>query len=251
MPEDNTTCMEYSARAYTLSIAESTTLRSISGMSTWYEKAKARMRELNLTQEQMAERLGFSPGAIGHWLNGRREPKLDVINRFLAELDLPELALPNGSSPESINEKKAAEPGELVPGPPIYEAFKRVQIRGISQLGPDGYWDEELTAEGWIDIPTTDPDAYALRAKGESMAPAIRSGWAVWCEPNHRLVPGEYVMVCRTDGQRMIKELLFENAESVSLMSVNDNFGRLTIPRDEIETIHYVGGIVPASKIRF
>lgn len=83
------------------------------------------------------------------------------------------------------------------------------------------------------------------------MAPAIRSGWAVWCEPNHALIPGEYVMVRRTNGECMVKELLYENQTEVSLMAVNDGYGRLTIPREEIEQIHYVGGIVPPSRIRY
>jgi hypothetical protein len=49
----------------------------------------------------------------------------------------------------------------------------------------------------------------------------------------------------------MVKELLYENQEEVSLMAVNDGYGRLTIPRSEIEQIHYVGGIVPPSKIKY
>lgn len=83
------------------------------------------------------------------------------------------------------------------------------------------------------------------------MAPAIRNGWVVWCEPNHNLIPGEYVMVRRVNGECMVKELLYENNEEVSLMAVNDGYGRLTIPRNEIEQIHYVGGIVPPSKIKY
>ena len=105
------------------------------------------------------------------------------------------------------------------------------------------------TTDGWLDVPSNDPDAYSLRVKGESMAPAIRNGWVVWCEPNHALVPSEYVMVRRTNGECMVKELLYENATEVSLMAVNDGYGRVTIPREEIEQIHHVGGIVPPSKI--
>ena len=64
------------------------------------------------------------------------------------------------------------------------------------------------------------------------------------------LVPGEYVVVKRIGGKAMIKELLYANDTEVSLMSINDTYGRLTIARDEIETIHYVGGIVPPSQVK-
>jgi phage repressor protein C with HTH and peptisase S24 domain len=57
------------------------------------------------------------------------------------------------------------------------------------------------------------------------MAPSIRSGWVAICEPNHRLVPGEYVMASTKDGQSMVKELLSENDDGVSLMSVNSAYG--------------------------
>ena len=213
-------------------------------MNTWYEQAKARMRERQISQEQMAERMGVTQGAIGHWLNGRREPKLEVINRMLELLDLPPLVV---TALASTGEDGALEhEGKLEP-----QAFRRAPMKGIAQLGPEGFWDALEHADGWIDVPSTDPNAYSLRVRGDSMSPAIRDGWAVWCEPNREPVPGEYVMVRCVNGQQMVKELLYSNSECVSLMSVNASFGRLTIPRSEIEHMHAVGGIVPPSKISY
>ena len=40
----------------------------------WNALAKSRMKEVRMTQEALAEKLGVTQGAIGHWLNGRREP---------------------------------------------------------------------------------------------------------------------------------------------------------------------------------
>lgn len=161
------------------------------------------------------------------------------------------LDVPSISSPLSSNTEPAAPIDALSLGPAFTRPFKRTKITGTAQLGPNGYWDALDVADGWLDVPTSDPDAYSLRVKGDSMAPAIRSGWVVWCEPNHALIPGEYVMVRQTNGECMVKELLFENADEVSLMAVNDGYGRLTVPRDSVEQIHYVGGIVPPSKIKY
>lgn len=55
----------------------------------WYEVARQVMETQQISQEEMAERMGVTPGAVGHWLNGKREPKIEVINRFLTELGLP------------------------------------------------------------------------------------------------------------------------------------------------------------------
>jgi phage repressor protein C with HTH and peptisase S24 domain len=139
----------------------------------------------------------------------------------------------------------------LEPGPELSRPFRRTKIVGTAQLGPEGYWDAVATTDGWLDVPSSDPDAYSLRVRGDSMAPAIRNGWVVWCEPNHALIPSEYVMVRRTNGECMVKELLYANDDEISLMAVNDHYGRLTIAREDIEQIHYVGGIVPPSKIKY
>lgn len=137
----------------------------------------------------------------------------------------------------------------LEPAPAISK-WNSVNIVGTAQMGDHGYWCELEATEGSIDVITTDPDAYALRVKGDSMAPAIRNGWIVWCEPNKTPVNGEYVMVQTADGRSMVKELLYCNSIEASLMSVNTAYDRINLPIAEIERIHYVGGIVPPSKVK-
>lgn len=196
------------------------------------------MEQIGLSQEDLAERLGCTQGAVGHWLSGRREPKLDTINQVLAEVGLPPLAFHD------------AEESNVEPGPPVSSPYREIKILGTAQMGTEGYWHALDEADGVVDVPSRDPGAYALRLKGDSMAPAIRSGWIAVCEPNGRLVPGEYVMIRLVDGESMLKELLYANEVEVSVMSVNDAYGRRTIPIEQIDQIHYVGAIVPPSKIR-
>ncbi|HGM5018389.1 TPA: helix-turn-helix transcriptional regulator [Pseudomonas aeruginosa] len=197
----------------------------------------------NGNKKALGDAVGRQAGYVGGMLpNAKNQRSFGESNArdFEHRLGLPAgwLDTPQGETPSSFQEAL-----------PLERKFRRTRIVGTAQLGPEGYWDAMTVADGWLDVPTNDPDAYSLRVKGDSMAPAIRNGWAVWCEPNHALVPGEYVVVRRTNGECMVKELLYENRSEVSLMAVNANYGRLTIPRDEIEQIHYVGGIVPPSRI--
>jgi len=57
-------------------------------MTEWHDRFKHRLAELkrteHLTQEKLAERLGVTQSAIGHWLSGRREPRSFVDYRNLA-----------------------------------------------------------------------------------------------------------------------------------------------------------------------
>ncbi|MCU1760209.1 helix-turn-helix domain-containing protein [Pseudomonas sp. 14P_8.1_Bac3] len=57
-------------------------------MDKWIELVKAKMSELNVTQEILADRLGMSQGGIGHWLNKRRQPGIDDMNRVLHALGM-------------------------------------------------------------------------------------------------------------------------------------------------------------------
>ncbi|SDR98234.1 LexA family protein [Pseudomonas prosekii] len=57
-------------------------------MDKWIELVKAKMSELKITQEILAERLGMSQGGVGHWLNKRRDPGVENMNRVLKALGM-------------------------------------------------------------------------------------------------------------------------------------------------------------------
>lgn len=207
------------------------------------DRIKAARAYARMTQGQLAEKVGMDQTSISNLERGKSQGS-NYIAQIAAACAVNALWLADGSgSMEAID-------SNVMPGPPITSPSRRIEIVGTAQLGSDGYWLSLDSADGWVETWSRDQDAYALRLKGDSMAPAIRSGWIAVCEPNHRLVPGEYVMVTTIDGQSMVKELLFENDEGVNLASVNAAYGeRRLIPWTNIETIHYVGNILAPSKV--
>ncbi|MGP5508864.1 S24 family peptidase [Pseudomonas helleri] len=199
----------------------------------------------DLKTKEFADRHNLDASYLSQLLNGHR-PLGDKAAKNLED----KIGLTGGTL---LMPARLAQDGlapEINQGPSLINPFRRAPLQGVAQLNQEGMWDELLSTTGWVDVPTSDPTVYAIRVKGDTLAPAIRNGWVVWCEPQHLLVPGEYVVVRRRGGETMIKELLYANETEVSLMSVNDTYGRLTIPRDEIESIHYVGGIVPPSQVK-
>lgn len=158
-----------------------------------------------------------------------------------------------GLEPLSLDRLSAGDQSNVGQPIPITTPFKDIPIVGIAQLGPEGYWTALSPSEGHVAFPTKDPDAYALRLRGDSMSPAIRSGWVAIIEPNGDLVPGEYVYIklhgMHDEGESMVKELLRADDYEVSLMSINDAFGRRSIPWEQIQHCYPVGAIVPPSKI--
>ena len=57
-------------------------------MDKWIELVKAKMSDLKVTQEVLADRLGMSQGGVGHWLNKRRQPSIEDMNRVLHALGM-------------------------------------------------------------------------------------------------------------------------------------------------------------------
>ena len=103
--------------------------------------------------------------------------------------------------------------------------------------------------DGFVVLQTPDGLAHALRIRGDQMSPAIRDGWFVVVSPGSTPAVGEYVAVVLRNGQRMVRELLYQRADSVSVMEVNGQ-ARQTIPIEEIERIHAVAAVIPPSQWR-
>uniref|UniRef100_A0A1A9ZEC7 HTH cro/C1-type domain-containing protein n=1 Tax=Glossina pallidipes TaxID=7398 RepID=A0A1A9ZEC7_GLOPL len=70
------------------------TIRNNLGMRyKWSELVRHRMKERGVTRERIANMLGKTPGAVGHWLNGRREPSLTDIASIFQILGLSSVVL--------------------------------------------------------------------------------------------------------------------------------------------------------------
>jgi len=208
------------------------------------DRLKQARKHAGLTQVELADRAGIKQASVSEIERGLTRTSGYLV-KFATICKVSPVWLSEG-----VGDMAGGSETNVEPGPPITTSTRRIEIVGTAQLGPDGYWVGLGQSEDWVETYSRDEDAYALRLKGDSMAPAIRNGWVAICEPNHRLVPGEYVMVTTLDGQSMVKELLFENEEGVSLMSVNSAYGeRRMIAWADIEKIHYVGNILAPSKV--
>jgi len=228
--------------------------RIIAPMQTPISKVLSRlMAHQGLSQVELHRRSRVGQSTISRILNpggpkGIKDPT-DKQVRPLAEFFGVTSDQLRGHDPLPAEMLDPRGESNTEPGPPITTAPRRIEIMGTAQLGDGGFWEGLDAADGWVETYSRDENAYALRLKGDSMAPAIRDGWIAVCEPGHRLVPGEYVKITLRDGRSMVKELLFENSEAVSVMSINSAHGRHNFEWGEITDIHYVGAILPPSKV--
>jgi len=132
---------------------------------------------------------------------------------------------------------------------PTVGRFKRVPIVGTVQGGPDGYLEEAGYpvghGDGVVEYPARDPNAYALRVRGDSMRPRIKSGEFIIVEPNTPAKPGDDVVVICSDGRKMVKEFLYQRDGELCFGSISNGFPPVTLLSSDIDAIHIVAAIVP------
>lgn len=220
------------------------------------DRLTQRLKETGLTQSELAKRIGVSKTTITFWKTGVNKLSGENLMALAKALRCSARWLATGEGapvPEGLSLDKPwldmDDASNVEQGPPIVSPYRAIPIVGTAQMGAEGYWYALEEADGTVDAYSRDASAYALRLKGDSMEPAIHSGWVAVIEPDRDYFPGEYVMVRTTEGESMLKRLLYSNEAEVSLLSVNGHTIR-NIPTEQIEHIHSVGAIVPPSRAR-
>lgn len=126
-----------------------------------------------------------------------------------------------------------------------------VPVKSYSKMGYDGFYTEMgflgNGGDGYVPSLTAGPNAYAVKGTGDSMYPAIRSGWYIVCDPDATPTPTEFVEVRLNDGRRTIKELIGVVGGLLHLLSVNGE-KRMTFELSEVDAIIAVTDIVPPSR---
>lgn len=211
-----------------MSLAGLNTARNVAPMEKWNELAKARMKELKLTQEKLAESLGVTQGAIAHWMSGRREPDLATINAILTKLALPTLQIARESRQSNI---------EIVPAGrrqisyPVISMIAAGEWAEAVESHPVGFGDEYLS---------TDYEGSGMcfwaKVKGDSMTssygPSFPDGSYVLVDTGLAATPGALVVAKRVqDGEATFKRLV-EDAGRQYLRPLNPAFEMLPIDEE-------------------
>jgi phage repressor protein C with HTH and peptisase S24 domain len=209
------------------------------------------------TQSQLAEACGWEGASrVGNYESGARHPSREDWIKLGAALEESPAFLQFG---EDLF--REITPSTRMPKAAASRAVRRqVAIRSVPVIGfvvatpdQDGYFDDASyppgAGEGYLTWPTRDANAYALRVRGDSMQPRIRPGEVILVEPGTNISPGSDVVVRCKDGRKMVKQLLFQRGQEVTLGSINIAHRQVTIDVSEIESMHYVSAIVPAAAV--
>lgn len=198
-------------------------------------------------KKDIAEKCGITEQAVQGWVKTGRIDKDNLM--IVAETTGYELKwLINGTGEKQKTKKNNFLNESNAEYAPNLGDFKSVAVVGNAQLGDNGYWtDLEYPpghGDGYIDYPSKDRSAYAIRCTGDSMKPRIKSGEFVIIEPNHELRNGDEVLIKANDGRVMVKTYLYQRDGQIHLMSINEAHPPQSIPLNDVEKMHFVAAIV-------
>lgn len=184
----------------------------------------------------LARDLGVHGSNITKYLQGRTAPSLDkaiAIARHFGE-DPGHVARLAGF--DAVSDLAFARRHGQVPivghaaGGPMDLAF----AYGDGGF-PPGCADEYLSVEG-VEIATND---YALRLRGDSLAPAYPEGTLVLVSPDKRFVPNALCVVRALDGRVWLK-FVAEQEGILTLSSLNPAYPPFALRRSDLDWIHPV-----------
>lgn len=188
---------------YNLCIERQKAVRIVPAMDKWIALVKSRMRELNLTQEQLAERIGFSQGAVGHWLRGQRKLSFERLDQLLVALEL-DIKL---------------EPTELGEESGIYYLPRgfRYPVSDWQRLGAVDEGEDAAESGDLTDYKALG-NAYWLRVEGDAMTSptglSIAAGMLILVDSGAEVAVGKLV-IARLPGnpQGLFRQLVQEGGQ--------------------------------------
>jgi len=131
----------------------------------------------------------------------------------------------------------------------IKSGVAHVPVVGRAELGPDGLWSDNGhpvgQGDGFISWPTTDSNAYAVEANGDSMAPRIKHREFIIIEPNAEIMPGDEVLIKTSEEppRCMVKVFQYERDGRYHLSNINTEFEDFRLDRKQVDKMHFVAGI--------
>lgn len=153
---------------------------------TWMERARNRMRTLGISQEDLAERLTCTRGAVGHYLAGRRQPSLKQFEVIARALNTDLIWLLYGSDTGNLIREESS---------PYQARSFRVPVTGKLDTGL------KRKPIAFLAVPSAAGNCYALLVDSDEHSPRIFSGETILVDPEQEPEPGDEILIQYRNGR--------------------------------------------------
>jgi len=219
-------------------------------------------RARGITAKDLGDRIGLSQSYISLLENNKRRANVEVLGKIAAVFDMTlgqffagadsagGAGVPAGGAKPGIDLDKMYREGHLHALADKYGNVAPVRMRLIPVVSrvaagdpatftdgefPPGFAEEFVPAPADID----DVNAFALRVRGDSMAPRFRDGDVVICSPARAPENGDAVVAKVRDEETTCKILYLDN-KNVVLSPVNPRYPAQVYQASEVNWVYPV-----------
>ncbi len=188
------------------------------------------LRELHrMTQDEVAHAIGASDKAVSAWERGEREPRMGYVQK-MAELFNVEIESLMDGSIDDVSEQRSPTN--------IFQIKRRmIPVLGNIAAGVPIWADEEH--DEFVDDNGTTTADFALRVKGDSMAPLIEDGDFVYVKRQSEVRNGQIAVVL--DGDSATLKYFYSTDNGVTLSSHNPEYQPIVYRGIEASELHIEG----------
>lgn len=208
-------------------------------MNTFNERFKIAYAKSNLSQHELAKAVGVTQPAIYKLVKGESK-SFRKIPELARALNVNLEWLFSGIGDSGLDEQKFQLVGALKTG--------AVKVRGVAVMEANGTFKMDELSNGYLKFYSDDPNAFALKIKGDSMFPRFNSGEFVVIEPNIKPCSGDEVLVKTKDGCNMIKKLECHRNCTYRFTCVNQEHPPITLDENQVDKIMFISAIVKSTK---
>lgn len=204
-------------------------------------------KSANLTQKDLAMELNVSQQTIASWETGRTQPSVDFVIKLakVFNCDTTDLFEPETKkSPDTMSEDNQTNKflNALKNNPDIFPVVptRKVPILGSIACGTPILAQENI--EGYLEVEVRSNVTFALRCKGDSMAPKLLDEDVVLIHRQPVVENGETAAVLI--GEEATLKRVYVRENSIILAPENLNYEPIHLTGEEMSNVSILGKVV-------
>lgn len=161
---------------------------------------ESRKKEVDVTQQSIADALNISQGAVGHYLNGRNalNPKVASVFAKMLKISISDFSSSLAKETMSMAASEKPEGNNQHDPLPVRSGFRSVPLLSRGQAARWNAASGLKSLSGTIEFLQTNlplsSSAFAFAIDDDSMIPEFNEGDIVICDPQTTRVPGDFVI---------------------------------------------------------
>lgn len=201
------------------------------------------------SQQELADRLGVTRGAVGNWERGEGI-KTNNLRKIAQQFGVSFEWLATGEgSPTQTTPIRRNDRVERIPDLAIHGGMGNGGFSSV-KLNDAGAYENPDDVRGFWTFPdymlrqlTNLKSIYAWEARGDSMEPTLPGGSVVFVDTSQTALPPEDIYALNYGDGLMVKRLkLVPRSEFIDVISDNERYGSDRLRREEVEIYGRVVG---------